>query len=796
LPHKTPQTILQDLLRGITRLRAHCWRILIGAVPVLAVLFALYLAVLYVIVTNRFEGQRWRLPSKVYSDSIILYPGQEINGTRLPDRLRRLDYRPVPALPEHPGEYHLDPDALTIYLHDFEYPDHVFKGFPVRLVLENGRITAIREIPSENRLALVELEPELIAAFFDQAWEERDLVRLNEVPRHLIEAVLVAEDNRFYQHGGIDPRSLLRAGWVNLKARAIVQGGSTLTQQLVKNFYLNQARTLSRKLNEIFMALLLDLRYPKDEILEAYLNEIYFAQSGTMGVYGVGQASRFYFGKRPQELTLGESALLAGMIKSPNLYSPFHDPKRAAARKAHVLDRMLTLNKIGREDDRQALLEPIPASRPVLQERFAPYFVDFVRQQLAEHYSPAVLSSEGLRIFTTLDTQQQRAAEETLVKGLSGLETAYPHLRRDDPIARLQGILIAVQPQTGQIKAMVGGRDYAVSQFNRASHAKRQPGSLFKPFVYATALTQGITVEGSPYTPATQIDDSPISLVSPDGVWSPQNYDKVYHGTVTLRTALENSMNVATVRLADMIGTEKVIATAEAMGIRTPMKNVPSLALGTSEVVPLEIAIAYGTIANGGIRVEPLAVKEVVSTDGRVLERRTFEMTPALTPQQAYLLTTLLEGVVKRGTAKGVVSRGFTRPAAGKTGTTSNDKDAWFLGFTPDLLSLVWVGFDAGPAGESSPADLKLTGSQAALPIWTDFMIQATAGQPVSRFNVPPGIIFELIDPNSGLISGRDCPNGIREAFIQGTEPQRHCGESDGLPKKFYRWFKGMISSR
>ncbi|MBI3811757.1 MAG: transglycosylase domain-containing protein, partial [Nitrospirae bacterium] len=551
---KTPQTVLQDLLRGIARLRAHRWRILIGAIPVLAMLFALYLGILYVIVTNRFEGQRWRLPSKVYADSIILYPGQEINGIRLPDRLRRLDYHPVPALPEHPGEYHLDPDLLALYLHDFEYPDHVFKGFPVRFDLENGRITAIREVPSENRLALIELEPELIAAFFDQAWEERDLVRLDEVPRHLIEAVLAAEDHRFYQHGGIDPRSLLRAAWVNLREGAIVQGGSTLTQQLVKNFYLNQERTLNRKVNEIFMALLLDLRYSKDEILEAYLNEIYFAQSGTMGVYGVGQASRFFFGKRPRELTLGESALLAGIIKSPNVYSPFHDPKRAAARKARVLDRMLALNKIGREDVLQALLEPVPAGRPVLQERFAPYFIDFVRRQLAEHYSPAVLNSEGLRIFTTLDTLQQRAAEETLVKGLIGLEKAYPHLRRDDPTAKLQGVLIAVQPQTGQIKAMVGGRDYAVSQFNRASLAKRQPGSLFKPFVYATALTQGITAEGSPYTPATQIEDSPINLVSPDGVWSPQNYDKVYHGTVTLQTALENSMNVATVRLADTIG--------------------------------------------------------------------------------------------------------------------------------------------------------------------------------------------------------------------------------------------------
>ncbi|HUK56733.1 MAG TPA: PBP1A family penicillin-binding protein [Nitrospiria bacterium] len=788
--------IPHDLRRGLSRLWRGRGRIAAFGLPILGAAFAIYLAALYVIVTHRFEGQRWRLPSKVYSDSFILYPGQDINGIRLRDRLRRLDYRPVAVAPEHAGEFRLEPDSLTLYLHDFEYPDHLFKGLPVRLDLENGRIAAIREMPSENRLALVELEPELIAAFYDQAWEERDLVRLDQVPPRLIDAVLAAEDRRFYQHGGIDPRSLLRAAWVNLRERAIVQGGSTLTQQLVKNFYLNQERTLNRKLNEIFMAILLDLRYPKNEILEAYLNEIYFAQSGTMGVYGIGQASRFYFGKRPQELTLGESALLAGMIKSPNIYSPFHNPKRAAARKAYVLDRMLALNKIGREEYVSALNEPIPTGRPALQERFAPYFVDFVRQQLADHYAPDVLTSEGLRIFTTLDTQQQRAAETVLSKGLGGLEAAYPHLRRGDPRAKLQGVLIAVQPQTGRIKAMVGGRDYAVSQFNRAVQARRQPGSLFKPFVYAAALSQAVTPDGSPYTAATRIEDAPVTLSSPDGVWSPQNYDKIFHGTVTLRTALENSLNAATVRLADTIGTERVIAMAQAMGIRSPLKNLPSLALGTSEVVPLEIAIAYGTIANGGIRVEPIAVKEVVSADGRVLERRSLEMTPALTPQQAYLLTTLLEGVVERGTARGVVSRGFTRPAAGKTGTTSNDKDAWFLGFTPDLLGLVWVGFDAGPAGESSPADLRLPGSQAALPIWTDFMKQATAGQPVSRFAVPPGIVFEMIDPASGLISGRDCPDGVREAFIQGTEPRLRCGESDGLPKKIYRWFKQLISSR
>lgn len=804
MSRKAIQTVFQGFSRGASTLWKFRGPILAGVVPALAALFILYIAVLYVIVTHRFEGQRWRLPSKVYSDSFILYPGLDIKGVGLFERLRRLDYHPVPVPPERPGEYHFEPDRLTVYLHDFDYPDHSVKAAPIQLALDHDRLAGIREVSTGNRLALAELEPELIAAFYDQSWEERDLVRLEEAPRHLINAVLAAEDSRFFRHGGIDLRSMARALWIDLKQGAIVQGGSTLTQQLVKNFYLNQERTVTRKVNEVFMALILDLRYSKNQILEAYLNEIYFAQSGTMGIYGIGRASRYYFGKRPHELTLAESALLAGMIKSPNMLSPFRDPVRATARRNAVLDRMRALAMIGSAEYDQANREPVPSRPPIQQERIAPYFVDFVRQQLAERYSPDILTSEGLKVFTTLDLQEQRLAEEAVSKGLKRLERQSPRLRRDDAMKPLQASLIALQPQTGQIKAMVGGRDYAASQFNRATQARRQPGSLFKPFVYLAALTRARTPDGSPYTPATLIDDAPISIASGEGVWSPQNYDKTYYGTVTLRTALENSLNVATARLADTIGIDNVSATARSMGIKSPLMNVPSLALGTSEVSPLEIATGYSTIANGGIQVDPLAVKEVVSGDGRVLERRTFEMKSALTPQQAYLMTHLLEGVVEHGTGRGVRSRGLMRPVAGKTGTTSNYKDAWFAGFTPDLLGLVWVGYDEGEpippdeytANPDAGSGPRLTGAQAALPIWTEFMKGATAGYPVARFEAPPGIIFEAIDPKSGQISDRSCPGGVEEAFIEGTEPDRHCGDSERVPNKLYRWFKQLISSR
>ncbi len=768
------------------------------------IIFSAYLAVLYVIIIDRFEGKRWGLPSKVYSDSFILYPGQGLGGTHLLDRMRRLGYRSVPARPQKAGEYRLEPDRLEIFLREFDYPDHSSKGYLLKLSLDRGMIVRMTALPEEQDLAVAELEPELIAAYYDETWEERDLVRLDDVPQHLIDAILAVEDSRFYTHEGIDLRSILRALWVDIKAGAIVQGGSTLTQQLVKNFFLTQERRISRKINEIFMALILEMRYSKNEILEAYLNEIYLGQSGSMGIYGVGEASRFYFGKSPGGLTLGEAALLAGMIKSPNGLSPFRDPEAARDRRRVALERMRKLEMIDLDAFRRAIREELPKVQPVQRKLIAKYFVEFVRQQLADNYSARILTSEGLRIFTTLDMQQQFLAERTLGEGLRSLERRHAHLRRENADEAVQGALVVIQPQTGHIKALVGGRDYQVSQFNRIVQAKRQPGSLFKPFVYATALSQAVTPEGLPFTTSTLVEDAPFTLMSDSGLWRPENYDKTYSGHVTLRTALERSLNVATARMAQEIGIESVVETARAMGIESPLKRVPSLALGTSEVTPLEIAAAYAALPNSGMRVIPQSIKEVVDPDGRVLERRTVEVASALTPQQAYLLAYLLQGVVDRGTARGIRAMGFDRPVAGKTGTTSDYKDAWFIGFTPELLALVWVGFDrSGPSDPQEAASVQasmeggalgLTGAQAALPIWVDYMKGATDGQPVGRFDPPPGVIFREIDPKTGLLATKACPGAVREAFIEGTEPRQTCEGPDAGPGLF-RWLKQLISN-
>ncbi len=771
----------------------------------MATLFAVYVGFLSGVVTDRFEGDRWKLPSKIYSDSFILHVGQDVNGIHLIERLERLDYRPVSEQPGKPGEYYLTPDRLEIFLHDFKYADKDFKGFRTLLTLDRGKIVKIKDLQGNSELVLAELEPELIAAFYDETWEERDLIRLDEVPFYLTDAIVAVEDARFYHHIGIDPTGIVRALWINLKKGAIVQGGSTLTQQLVKNFYLDQKRTLTRKFKEAIMAILLEIQYTKDEILEAYLNEIYMGQSGAMGIYGMGEAARFYFGKRPRDITLGESALLAGLLSAPNLFSPFHNLSKAKGRKVRVLDRMRKLEMITESEYLQAIQENIPVQPPVKQQRQAPYFVDFLRQQLSDHYSSEVLVSEGLRIFTTLDTQLQRQAEKSLVRGLKQLELRYPDLYRQNPSDQLQGLLVVLQPQTGHIKAMVGGRDYSVSQFNRVSQARRQPGSLFKLFVYAAATRQEDKTTGTAYTGVSLLDDSPFTISSGETLWSPKNYDKIYHGTVTLRTAFEKSLNVATAKLAQEVGIDRVADIAQALGIQSPLNRVPSLALGTSEVVPLEMAVAYGTIVNGGMRIEPKAIKEVVDVMDQVLERRTLEMRQVLTVQQAYLLTHLLEGVVERGTARSVRNLGFSRPVAGKTGTSSKYRDAWFVGYTPDLFALTWVGFDRYAVNRNSAKEkttskgeetVSLTGATAAVPIWVDFMTAATEGLPVSDFVVPPGIIFEKVDRKTGLLSSIGCPKGIDEAFIKGTEPTETCHYSIVGNKGTLQWFRNLLQVR
>jgi len=709
------------------------WFFIVGFVVTPGVFFiSWYGMYLNGLLNEEFNMKRWNLPSRIYSDTEVLYPGFNVYQRDLKGKLERIGYQEKEAV-HLPGEYKMTSSYWDIYLNDFSYPYHKFKSYPLRIKLgSTGTIQEMINLADQEPVSRAEIEPELLATVFDEEVEDRSWVRLGEVPPHLIDAILSIEDTRFYGHPGIDPVGILRAFVANLRHREILQGGSTLTQQLIKNVLSKREKTFFRKLNEIFLALLLEAKYSKDEILELYLNEVYLGQRGTVSISGVKEAARYYFSKEVRHLSVAESALLAALLKAPNTYSPFQDPQKAKARRDLVLKLMRDNGKISEELYAQALTEELPVKAdvsPVKRKKAlkqAPYFVDYVIEQLKSKYPYEDLKTRGYKIFTTLDTASQSLAEEALRNGLSKLERAHKEI--SDPRDPLQGCLISIESQTGFIRALVGGRDYEMSQYNRAVQARRQPGSLFKPFVYLTAMDP---FRKPPYTPSSLISDLPLVLKYDGKNWSPENYDKVSHGIVPLQRALEKSYNIATVRLALEVGLEDIIHTARNVGIKSPLEPVPSLALGAFEVTPLEIATAYLPIANQGIKREPASIRYVVSWDGEVVEKNEPSRERVLSPQAAYQVHTMLEGVMIRGTAYEARKLGFKGPAAGKTGTTNDFKDAWFVGYTPEVLTLVWVGRDQGEP-------ILLNGAQAALPIWVEFMNKIDAGKGSKMFTTPP----------------------------------------------------------
>ena len=500
------------------------------------------------------------------------------------------------------------------------------------------------------------MPPELLASAGADMGENIRPVRLPDVPQLLRDAVLVTEDVRFYEHGGVDPRGIVRALWTNVRKGRVAEGGSTITQQLVKSRLLNPERTLARKVNEALLSTALEWRYSKDQILEAYLNEIYLGQSGGSAVRGVGAASRAYFGKEVHQLTLPEAALLAGMIRGPNNYSPVANPERTRERRDVVLTRMRDLGKISEADYRRARKEPVRARTTPANGLMAPYFVDYVRAELERNGDIDLADLHGVRVYTTLDPVLQRLAEAAVVKGMDRLETLRPRLRRKNPEERLQVAMIVLDPATGQVRALVGGRDYRASQFNRAVLARRQPGSAFKPFVFLAALTP--RKDASLFTPASLIEDAPITVMVDGKPWTPKNYDDRYEGPVTVRRALEGSLNTATVRVAQAVGLPVVIETARTMGMEVDLKPVPALTLGVFEITPLALARAYLPLANGGLAPTGGGVVETVADEGgRALWSASREARPVIGAPEAYLVTSLLEGVINVGTG-GLRARG------------------------------------------------------------------------------------------------------------------------------------------
>ncbi len=720
-----------------------------------------------VMVDRRLQGERWMVPSRIYARPLVLREGLPLNVRDLVKTLNGLKYEQKKEGTPQAGQF-VVPAERVLVLHPRAIPGAADE--PLAIVFDKtDKVKEVRGLQTKRRYAEQSLEPELITYLFDESREKRRHVKYEELPEHLVKAVLAIEDRRFFTHPGLDPFRILGAALRNLRAESYLQGGSTITQQLCKNFFLTPERTWSRKIQEAILAVVLERRASKPDILELYLNEIYLGQAGSFSINGVGQAARLYFHKDVANLTLPESAFLAGLIQSPNPYNPYRHPRKAMERRNVVIRSMREAGFIDDPTMDISVAAPLKVERGSVDEGDAPYFVDLVRTQLTDRYDPKDLTTQNLSIHTTLDLQLQSLAQAALEKGLDAAEKM---IKRKGERAPVQGCLIALEPVTGNLVALVGGRSYGASQYNRVTQARRQPGSTFKPFVYLAAFEA--TFEDPalpPITPATVVEDTPSVFFYEDKEYMPENYEDKYLGYVTLRRALAHSLNVATVKVAEMVGYERVADLwSNKLKIGAPIKPYPALALGSFEATPYELAVAYNVLANGGLKVEPVTVVRVTDDQGRTLEQPRSPPPPRVAHEETvFLITSMLRSVVNEGTAAAARAWGFTLDAAGKTGTTNDLRDAWFAGYTPDLLCVVWVGFD-----DNTP--IGLSGAKAALPIWVEFMKGALAGKKTQAF-LPPleGVVFIEIDKETGLLATPSCPKVISEAFIAGTEPQERC---------------------
>lgn len=623
------------------------------------------------------------------------------------------------------------------------------------------------------------LDDQLIAQFYQQ---KRVFIPLAKTPQNLIHAFLSVEDTNFYSHHGIDLWAILRAFYVNFKAWRIKEGASTITQQLAKVLFLTPEKNFIRKIKEAVLAIQIEKKYTKNEILELYLNQIYFGN----GAYGVESAAGTLFDKSVEDLSLTELAIIAGLPNSPNRYSPHNDLDLAIKRRNHVLRRMLSERYISKEAFDSAISSPlniIPKSR----ETIAPYFIEYIRQYLEGKYGANLLYKKGLHVYTTLDREMQKIAKKAVIEGVEKIDLRRMNKqnleKQKNKEQYTQAALIAIDPKTGFVKTMIGGKNFELSQFNRATQAKRQPGSAIKPIIYMTALECG-------FSAANIVFDSPFILENADGkgnTWKPENFSKRFYGPTTLRTALEKSRNVVTVKLLNKIGIKTTISYARKMGIKSPLAPYLSLGLGSSEVSLLELTSAYGVLANEGIRVNPIFIRQVIDQNKKVLEKNFIRKERVVSSQTAYILTSMLQGVIKRGTGK--TANVLPYPLAAKTGTTDRFADAWFIGYCPDLLAGVWVGLD-----DNQSLGKEETGAKAACPIWIDFMGQVLKSwNSVSDFTVPEGLSYAYIDPETGLLADGNSPSKFLEVFKKGSEPKTYSSRLKNLKFKDNDFYLNFI---
>ena len=755
-------------------------RLLVGlllGVPLLAALAVggHYYATFARLIDERLQGERLRTLPRVFARPFEVRRGQWLSSTQLIERLNDLGYSERPKA-ERPGEFAGGENLLSFVPRGGDYA-----GRTVRLTFNprgpayggpigpDGRpvpTPAIEriEIADSGPVEAVRLEQPLLSALITANREKRRRVSLTLIPKHMVQAVLAIEDRRFYDHPGIDPIRIAGAIITNLKGdKPYLVGGSTLTQQLVKNFFLTPEKSMKRKLQEQFLAVVLETRASKDEILELYLNEVYLGQRGSFGIHGVAEAARLFFGKDVTNVSLAEAATIAGVIQAPYTHSPFSSPTRSRDRRNVVLQAMVDSGYASQASAERAGREPVETVRHGLDTETS-YFVDVLGQTLTDQYPGLLGSTQPVDIFTTLDTNLQRIAQEAVSAGAVQIDE---QLARKRIKGRAQIALIAIDPRTGEVLAYIGGRSYSQSQFNRAFSAKRQPGSVFKPFVYLAAFEGAAAAGRMDLTPATVVNDEQTTFTFEDKTWTPGNYEDEYDGMITLRRALAMSRNTATVRVAEMAGFGTISTLWKRFGSSTSPKAYPSIALGVFEATPWEIASAYTVFPNLG-EVQPAHVVMRITNGGADVKVKTQASTRVARRDTTFLVTNMMRSVINEGTGATARGLGFTPDAAGKTGTTNDMRDAWFVGFTPELLTAVWVGFD-----DNQP--LGLSGAIAALPIWTRFMMGALAGRPSLPFEVPEGISFLEIDRDTGKLAQPACPRIFREAFLVGTEPAEAC---------------------
>jgi penicillin-binding protein 1B len=771
---------------------AEAWRLrwvrvaaLILAVPIIGVCFAAgyYYVTFARLIDGRLHGERVRVLPRVFARPLELRRGQALTDRQLIDRLNDLGYTERP-IAQKPGEFEISTGAVAIMPRAPE-----FKGQLVHVNFQRGRPVQrasrqpVRLSDRVEQLSLgrarresLTLDAPVLSQLGGGEREKRRPVALSAIPQRMIDAVLAIEDRRFYDHPGFDPIGIGGAVFSYATGRrGYLAGASTVTQQVVRNVFLPtfdgmtlqtaRERSLKRKALEIWVSVVLTSRATKDEILEMYLNDVPLGQRGSFAIFGVPEAARLFFGKDITNVSLAEAATIAGVIQQPSALSPFNNPERCQERRNVVLSAMADAGLITDEAAAAAAKEPLTIV-PRALEAEAPYFVDYVGQTIAADYPGLTTTTqEAVDVYTTLDLHLQRLAQDAVRNGLMSVDKLLSKRRRK---GQAEAALIAVDPKTGEILAMVGGRSYNQSQYNRAIVARRQPGSVFKPFVYLAAFEAAADDGRTDVTPASIVDDAPTTWEVGDEVWAPENYEQEYDGLTTYRHALAHSRNIAAVKVAEATGFDRVAQLWKKLGVGTPLKPYPSIALGVFEVTPLEIATAYTIFPNMGVVRPPRNLLKIMRGGHDMTGRQRNRAKAVARPETAFLVTDMLRSVINEGTGYGVRAAGFKFDAGGKTGTTNDLRDAWFVGFTPDLLTVVWVGFDDNQA-------VGLSGSQAALPIWTEFMTRALAGRQNVEFEVPTGVGFVDIDPINGQLAVPGCPKVVRQAFVAGSEPLVAC---------------------